>query len=274
MRGTDILDTNTLERENMLKVRSIGLVVLALACMARTVAAQSDEDPMLALRAEGYLGGAVVEPDGPVDDQSSFTGGGTGSLALVRGLAHFQADIFGDSQDSDPEFSNVGVAGHFGVADPEVGALAFTLGYNRLDLGRSEDDLVRVGGEVEAYLSSVTLGMQGGLFGTSSSVDDFYYLRGILRFYPTDNLKLEAALGYADTGDDLAHARAQIEFRPESWWASFFVRWESAYSDSLDQHAAVIGLKFMRDGGRTLEASDRKYFRDACGGLLLGARTC
>jgi hypothetical protein len=254
--------------------RILVLILLGGLFWASHSSAQAEEKRPYAAQVEAYIGGAVFDLDN-FDDESGITVGGTGSAVGLLGPAYLQLDTFGDYTDPDPEFTNAGVAGHLGITDPELGMIGITGGYNHLDLDVADGDFVRVGGEAEAYVDRVTLGMDGGVFGEESSdIDDFYYVRGLLRAYPIQTLKLEGIGGYADLGEDVGLARISIEFRPEAWWASFFVRWEAEFEDDLDQHAAVVGVRLLFDDGLSLMDSDRVYFRERCLGILIGARLC
>jgi hypothetical protein len=153
--------------------------------------------------------------------------------------------------------------------------------YQNLELDTIlDDDLWRVGGEGELYLGPVTLGAQAGYQRDGDTNQDGYYVRGLLRFYPTPDLKLEGVGGVgrlAGTTDPVA--RVLVEYRPGGWPLGFFARWEAAFDDALDQHLAVAGVRLYLtgldfDSDLSLRALDRIYFRESCVHFVLGARTC
>jgi hypothetical protein len=242
--------------------------------------AAGPERSPIAVRGEAYLGAAVVDLD-DADTKSFFNGGGAGSVAGLFGPVHVQGDVFGDWTNLDHDASNYGGGGHLGYADPDQGALELTGAYQNLELDSVLDDaLWRVGGEGELYLGPVTLGGQVGYQRDGDTDQDGYYARGLLRLYPTPNLKLEGAGGVGRlAGDTAPVARALIEYRLGDWPLGLFARWEAAFDDSVDQHLAVAGLRLYLEGlrfgsGMSLRKLDRVYFREACVHFVLGARTC
>jgi hypothetical protein len=268
-----------------------------LAFAATAVWAKPPPSPC-ALRLEGYGGASVLDPKGDSDDHVNANAGGAGSGACLFEPFHFQGDITGDYNDIDKLaylvpaasslgrfhtdfWTNLGGGGHAGLADPETGALEVTGAYNRVQIEDGPDFGVwRVGGEGDLYLGPGTLGVQGGYLSLEQPVsgkdDNGFYGRGLIRFYPTEDLKLEGIGGVASLdGDVIPHARALVEYRPDGWPVAFFTRWEGAFDNSLDQHFAVGGLRvYLFDEPATLRESDRRYFRDSCVHFLVGVRTC
>jgi hypothetical protein len=259
--------------------RQLGIWVASTLLCAGTAGATGPEVSPFSARVEGYLGGAVLDPESG-DEVSGLDGGGTGSAVARMGPLFLQADVFGDYADFDPDARNVGGGGHLGLVDPELGAIGATGGYQEFQLGSVDDELYRVGGEAEFYAGPVTLGVNAGYLNADLLGDDGYYARGLVRFYPTENLKLEGVGGVSELDDDvIPHARALVEYRPEGWPLGIFARWEGAIENPVDQHFAVAGLRLYLDGfrfgsDRTLRELDRTYFREACFHTLFATRTC
>jgi hypothetical protein len=252
-------------------------VMVGLPVMVRA----DEEANLLAARIEGYLGYArLVAPNSP--DADGFSGGGVGSVALNSGPFSGQLDFFGDRADYDrgvDGINTIGVGAHLGLRDSERGAVAFSTAWNRGDLEDPDVDthFYRVGGEVEGYLGILTAGANAGLVEIADSRDDDYYARGFLRVYPTENLRLEVLGGVVDRPDDgndpTDIARAELAFRlPESPLA-VFGRWEATF-DAIDSHQAVLGVRLLLDGNRSLLASDRSTFFDGCTLVHSLSRSC
>jgi hypothetical protein len=256
------------------------------------VVGASEPPSPCALRAEGYGGMAILDPDGQSKDQLAANAGGAGSAGCLFAPFHFQGDVFGDYADVDklsnfhPDYlTNVGGGGHVGIADPAVGALELTGAYNRLSAAdRQGDGVWRVGGEGELYFDPLTLGVQAGFLKAKSRIldRDFntygtgFYARGLIRFYPAESLKLEGLGGVARLdGDVIPVARALVEYRPQGWPVGLFARWEGAFDNKINQNFAVAGLRlYLFDSPATLRETDRRYFRESCVHFLAGARTC
>jgi hypothetical protein len=236
-----------------------------------------DNNPF-AIRVEGYLGGAVLDPDiNFLDSESAFDGGASASAVGVLGPAFLQLDLFGDYTDFDLDISTVGFGGHLGLVDSEIGSVAVTGGYQRFAVESDDTDVWRVGGEGELYLDWFTGGVQAGYLRSADTNMDGWYTRGLVRFYPIENLKLEGIGGYAELeSDGLPQGRFLVEYRPDGFWLSFFARWEGTFDigNVVDSHAAVAGVRFYWDGGLSLRESDRVYFRESCTNLNDGARLC
>ena len=153
-----------------------------------------------------------------------------------------------------------------------------------------------VGIEGQAYLDNLTIYLQGGITYTSPAEPGFYnyrdygsfaFVRGVLRYFLTDNLKLsaegtygEGEIGYytfsGQNGNDPVHdgavvpgkfamARVGIDYRPDDGDASFFAAYEASYltqtwdgvtRSSLDQRL-LAGVK-VDFGAETLKARDRE----------------
>jgi hypothetical protein len=252
------------------------------------VASATQPPSPCAVRGEGYGGMGIFDPDGDSDDELAANAGGAGSVGCLFAPFHFQGDVFGDYMDVDrisnfhsDYLSSVGGGGHIGIADENLGALEVTGAYNELAAHNDPGHGVwRVGGEGEYYLDAMTLGVQGGYLDANSKslgVDGKgFYGRGLIRFYPTENLKLEGIGGVGSIhGDVVPQARALVEYRPTEWPVAFFARWEGAFDNALDQNVVAGGLRlYLFDSPATLRETDRRYFRESCVHFLAGARTC
>jgi hypothetical protein len=239
-----------------------------------------------ALRAEGYGGMGVLDFDGQSKNQNEANAGGTGSGACLFGPIHFQVDTFGDYTDTDKAFgvhtesiSNVGGGGHLGLADPNLGAIEVNGAYNHIMLGDGPNDgFWRIGGEGEFYLDAFTLGVQAGyLKSTFTNADGSgYYARGMLRYYPIEEVKLEGVGGVGTVGGNVVpQMRIEAEYRPQTWPVGFFTRLETAWDQHVDQYFATGGVRlYLFDQPATLRETDRRYFRNDCVEFLVGARTC
>ncbi|TFG98243.1 MAG: hypothetical protein E4H11_00750 [Myxococcales bacterium] len=252
-----------------------------------TVSAGADEPGLAAVaaRVEAYLGGAVVHQSGN-DRESGVDAGGVGSFSALFGPVYFQADIFGDYAAFNRPGSDVGFGGHLGISDPELYAVGATFSYQQINWRRDlryrrvDDDYLRAGGEAELYLDALTLGVMGGYLENAEREKGGYYARGLVRYYLTDDLKLEGVGGVAKFGSGTQpQARALVEYRPQGWPLGFFTRWEGAFKSGLDQNFAVLGFRLYLEGlsldsPRSLRSTDRSYFREGCQGFLFGARAC
>jgi hypothetical protein len=258
-------------------VSALLLSTVLLTAGASIAEPPPDHDPF-AIRVEGYLGGAVADPDIDfLDSEGAFDGGGSGSAVGLLGPAFLQLDVFGDYAAFGPDLSTVGFGGHLGLVDAEMGSVAVTGGVQRVAIESRDTYLWRVGGEGELYLDWFTAGVQAGYLRYGEVNADGWYTRGLVRFYPIDNLKLEGIGGYAELeSDGLPQGRFLVEYRPDGFWLSFFARWEGTFDigNVVDSHAAVAGVRFYWDGGISLRESDRVYFRESCTNLNDGARLC
>lgn len=277
--------------------RFVALTVLSLPplLLGTGVASATQPPSPCASRLEGYGGMSVLEGNNTSDQNA--TAGGTGSVGCLLGAFHVQGDVFGDYNDVDKllgshtdNLTDVGGGAHFGLADPEVGNIEVNGAYNRamVDESGPSGNVWRVGLEGEYFLDAATLGAQAGYLNThlgSSSIinnaftpskGDGFYARGLLRYYVTENLKLEGLGGVGQiAGDTVPQARVLAEYRPQGWPVGFFVRGEGAWDNSFDEYVGTGGVRvYLFDSPATLRDTDRRYFREACTQFLVGTRTC
>jgi len=265
----------------------VHLASCVLCGLLGAVSAGADEPgpAPIAAKVEGYLGAAIVDGSG-FDGESAADAGGTGSVSALFGPVYLQADVFGDHTSFNPDARNVGFGAHLGISDPELYAVGASFAYQeiawKLDPPDREidDDFLRAGGEAELFLGPVTLGVLAGYIENAQVEESGFYARGLVRYYVTDDLKLEGAAGVVDIdSDSVLQAHALVEYRPQGWPVGFFTRWEGGFDTGLDQNFAVLGFRLYLEGfglasPRSLRSTDRIYFRESCVSFLLGARGC
>jgi hypothetical protein len=263
----------------------LGCCVLSGLFAAASAGAEEPGPAAVAARVEGYLGGAVVNQSGN-DRESAVDAGGVGSFSALVGPVYFQADVFGDYTAFKRSGSDVGFGAHLGVSDPDLYAVGASFSYQQIKWRRDlpyrevDDDYLRAGAEAELYLDALTLGVMGGYLENAERDKGGYTARGLVRYYLTEDLKLEGAGGVAKFGSGTQpQARVLVEYRPQGWPVGFFTRWEGAFKSGLDQNFAVLGFRLYLEGlgsdsPRSLRSTDRIYFRDSCQGFLFGARAC
>jgi hypothetical protein len=267
------------------KILRVASRALAGALVAFAAGADEPAPSSIAVRVEGYLGGAVIHESGN-DRESAFDAGGVGTLSALIGPVYFQADVFGDYAAYNKPAHDVGFGGHLGVSDPELYAVGASFSYQEIEWKRDprnlevDDDYLRAGGEAELYLDALTLGLMGGYLEDAETDKGGYYARGLLRYYPLEDLKLEGQGGVAKFGSGTyPQARVLVEYRPAGWPLGLFARWDGSFRSGLDQNFAVLGLRLYLEGmsftsPRSLRSTDRTYFRESCQGFLFGARAC
>jgi hypothetical protein len=198
----------------------------------------------------GYVGGVYGNVDAGALGDSDFYG--------VEGAfagANFEIDAaFTDSDDSDSAF---GVAGHLFQRNDRslIGAFA--------SINDASDSTTwTVGGEANAYLDSVTLA--GALiYGSNDDVDaDGYGLNTEARFFPSDNFRLDARLGYAtiDAGgfeEDVLTYGAGGEFQLSQTPVSFTLNWRTIDADATNLSADSLTVGVRYNWGGTLRDRDR-----------------
>jgi len=185
---------------------------------------------------------------------------------------------------------------HVAYRNPEQFAVGAFGAAQRAAYGSDGLGMALVGAEGQAYLDDLTIYLQAGVAYTSPTEPGFYdyrdygtfaFVRGVLRYFLTDNLKLsaegtygEGEIGYytfsGQNGNDpehegavvpgkLAMARLAVDYRPDDSDASFFAAYESSYltqswdgvtRSSLNQRL-MAGVK-VDFGAETLKTRDRE----------------
>ncbi len=242
--------------------------------------AKASAEPEFGIRAEGYLGYSNL--DIFFTELEAFQGGGTGSVSVIFDQFYLQADVFGNVMDfeNDIEAKNVGPGLHLGWRDPSRGSAGIVGTYNDLDLGGGSVDVYRAGFEGEAYLDSVTFGLNTGYLDFESFGSGSAYIEGLVAAYPIEEARLSFRIGGVGIEDDdpLISLGIGAEYLVGQV-AAPFVRWEASLPDTFDdlvQHSIVAGLTLYwgSSDGPTLKRYDRTYFKSSCGGLLLLGRLC
>jgi hypothetical protein len=280
----------------MRRLVALSLQALPALLFGAGLAGATQPPSPCALRFEGYGGMSVIDPQSE-STSNNANAGGTGSAACLFDYFHVQGDVFGDYNDLDKifgahtdNFTNVGAGAHFGLADPKVGAVEINGAYNRemIDESGPSGNLWRIGMEGEYYIDPATIGVSAGYMNnhlsSNSNINNAfrvtkgegYWARGMLRYYVTEDIKLEGLGGVGTIdGDTIPQARVLAEYRPHSWPVGFFIRGEGAWDNSVDQYFATGGIRlYLFDEPATLRETDRRYFREACTQFLVGVRTC
>ncbi len=250
--------------------------LLLTTYLAPPAIAATAAEPDIAIRVEGYLGYSNLDVIERID---AFQGGGSGSVSLIFDRIYVQGDVFGDVMDfeGNVEGKNVGPGLHLGWRDPDRGSAGVVGTYNNVDLGIKTLDVYRAGFEGEVYLDRLTIGLNGGYFDLDDS--GFGYLDGLFAFYPTERARLSLRIGAIgiEQSNPLINLGGRGEYLVTDALAPF-VRWEGSVSDTFGQvlqHSIVVGLTFYWGGDTpSLQAYDRSYFNQSCGGVLLVSRLC
>jgi len=185
---------------------------------------------------------------------------------------------------------------HVAYRNPEQFAVGAFGAAQRSAYGYDALGMALVGVEGQAYLDDLTIYLQGGVTYTSPAEPGFYnyrdygsfaFVRGVLRYFLTDNLKIsaegtygEGEIGYytfsGQNGNDPEHegatvpgkfamARLGVDYRPDDGDASFFAAYEASYltqswdgvtRSSLNQRV-LAGIK-VDFGADTLKSRDRE----------------
>jgi hypothetical protein len=237
--------------------------------------------PLFALRADGFIGVAAVDRFDFGSDDTTFEGGGTGSVAFLLDSIYIQGDIFGDVRDYDgADTSVVGFVASGGWRDPESGRAGGALAYSAQEVDNSDFDVFRFGVDGEIFLDFVTFGAEMGYANIeiSGSDDDAFYLDTGLDYYANDDLKLLGGVGVIAGGDidNIALLHAGMEYYLGSDIpVSLFTRWEAGFSHFADTNSFVGGFRIYWGAEHpSLKSYDRAYFKESCAGFNFIGRIC
>jgi hypothetical protein len=231
-------------------------------------------------------GGPGVIQSGEASDY--WTVGGGGALDAAFGALNVQADFSGEAtldegSANDTYQGSYGGGLHAGWRDPERGALgvfgAAGEFYINNETGPNTDNVAWVvGGEGQAYFDAVTLYLQAGYLdrepvssgGDLDALKNAGFVRGVGRYFPTDDLKLELEGSYAqgkmDPDEDnvwIAGWGAEAEYRMRDRPIAGFVRYTGSHynqdddTDELTEHRFGFGFR-VYFGRETLRAHDRR----------------
>jgi hypothetical protein len=223
--------------------------------------------------AEGYYGGFQIDSSGT--DTSGQTFGGA-----VRANCNFnqrwngQGDFFVDSlratSGGNSTISNFGAAGHIYWRNPSSHALGGFGAIEGYDNASSFDGTKRyhLGVEGQVYLDRVTLYGQAytGRHTINSSTAAIRGVRGMARYFATDNLRFEGEIGYRELATSSGSADtvvlgAEATYRFDDSPVSVFGRYQydhitSSDTGRADIHKYVAGVKLSL-GSKTLFEEDR-----------------
>lgn len=235
------------------------------------------EEPMLETTSpwsghiEGYLGGITLGSDG--DSESGWVYGGAGRVNYnFNRNWNIQGDLLVDAISADGStLVSYGAATHVYWRDPSSFALGAFATIGGFGGDYSADDVYRwsIGPEGQVYFGNFTLYGQAyfGQFTDGSEAVDIWGVRGVARYFVTENLRLDGELGHhtLDLGPvdlDTFTAAAQVSYRFTGSPLTVFGRYQyenlsiSASPIDLDIHKYVVGLR-LTFGADTLLAEDR-----------------
>ncbi|QKV17417.1 hypothetical protein [Oricola thermophila] len=222
---------------------------------------------------EAYYGELAVD-DGIGRAEAKSHGGDIRANCNFHQRWNAQGDLFVDAV-SPPAMSaikNYGAAVHVYWRDPSTFAAGGFARIERFDEVGPFDDNPRYsfGLEGQAYLDRVTLygqaytGRQS--FGATALDMDFWGVRGMARYFATDNLRFEGEVGYRDMGNSFGRLNtvtygAEVAYRFENTPVSLFGRYQFDHMTDdlgieLDTHKYAVGLR-LSFGSRTLLEEDR-----------------
>lgn len=226
----------------------------------------------------------VIQPD---EASNLWTLGGRGALDAYLGVWHLQTDFSGEGtvhnrSADDTYMGSFGGGLHAGWRDPELGSLgAFgAMGQfkiNDLDGADRTSYAWGVGLEGQLFLDSTTLYLQSGYLdrealssgGNINALKNAGFVRGVGRYFWTDNFMLQAEGSYAQGKMDpdrdnvlIAGWGAEMEYRLANTPIAGFLGYTGAYyfqDDDVDkiwEHRIGFGVR-VYFGERSLKASDR-----------------
>jgi hypothetical protein len=207
----------------MKKLAATSAMALALAISVNTAqAADFEVEEELGLIVSGVVdswAGVQFLDRGPLSDKTVFAFGSEMLLNLPLGdNLSIQNDVkyeYNDQSGSDP-LDSVGprfsyqFAGHLSWRDPSAGLFGVFGGAGTTNTGLIGDtDFAFVGGEFQFYMDNITLYGQGGYIDYSSEnlldngnklggygLDDGYFVRGVMRWFVTNDSRLEIEGSY------------------------------------------------------------------------------
>jgi hypothetical protein len=193
---------------------------------------------------------------------------------------------------------NFDAGAHLAYRDPDkdaaavFGALDISNGATFADVGNGRSTAFGLlGAEGQAYLNNVTLYLQGGValplpqdVNTNGAFwqtyGTFAFVRGVLRYFPTDNIRLQAEATYAHGTIDyfgfmagppgvadvnILNARLEADYRPDGSNASYFAAVEGTVNQQTEGNVTqqVSSVRLLSGvivdfGQDTLKARDRK----------------
>lgn len=268
--------------------------ILATSAALIALAAPAGAADLYTERQLGLIVSGVVDQwtgvqiiDDGFNDDTVFTNGGEGRLSLPLGdnlsiqsdvKYEYNSNALENSFDNDvfgPRYSFQG-ATHFSWRDPSTLLLGVFGGAGVTSFGPPKHDVRFVGGEAQIYLDNITLYAQGGYVGydlrpsspipvATPLVDDGLFARGVLRWFPTmdSRLQIEGTYANIDLGSgtqdaEVFSAGARYDFTvaglPVVGDTPFYVAYRGtfrdncAFGDDLDDHTFMVGTSYSFSG--------------------------
>lgn len=286
----------------------LAAAIAAIAVATPVVAGQVSDSHRATAVIDGYLGVISDDLDNPGTDAVDAVG------YLIGGDGFFNGWIDGDwavQLDLNAEIAGpleylpgegtyrtaLAGAAHVAYRDPEQYAAALFGAVQQVTDTVDDDETgslayALIGAEAQAYLDDLTLYVQAGVALTEPGEPDggasyrdygtFGFVRGVLRYFLTDNLRLQAeatygqgTVGYysfgvpdyigADVPVTLTMIRLQADYRPDDSDFSYFAAYEASLNSqevsgvarsSLAQRV-MVGVK-LDMGAETLKTRDRE----------------
>lgn len=227
-----------------------------------------------AFRLEAGLGWSEISSGGSID---GILAAGSGSAAFAVNSLHVQLDsVFRLEDFKGGDISVWGFGGHIGKRDETSGMYGINVAYSELkatggNLGKN----IRVGAEGEMFADNSSFGASAGYINFSTSglpSVDAYYLKGLVRHYVNDNLKIEGSVGVVDPdgAGSFFYGHVMGEYKLDSSPISLFARWNgmniSNTGTDFNSIQLLAGVKIALGASNngTIKSSDRRYFTDSC----------
>lgn len=207
-------------------------VLLALIC-----APAFAQDP-----AVSAINGKVEALGGSFDGEEGKAAAGSLTIPLGERFGVQFDGAFGEIDDDEVKGGGI----HLFTRDPELYLLGLTGVYAELE----NVQLERYGIEAEAYMDQFTLAVNGGL--QDGDVDDSVFGSLDLRYYPMDNLMVEAGGSIADTDDGKVHLGAEYQVM-----AGLAVFADLATGENDYEHA-MGGIRYYIGGEKSLVKRHRE----------------
>jgi hypothetical protein len=295
----------------MKKLAATSAMALALAISVNTAqAADFEVEEELGLIVSGVVdswAGVQFLDRGPFSDKTVFAFGSEMLLNLPLGdNLSIQNDVkyeYNDQSGSDPIDSagprySYQFAGHLSWRDPSAGLFGVFGGAGTSNTGIIGDtDFAFVGGEFQFYMDNVTLYGQGGYldysdenrFGPDFGLDDGYFARGVMRWFVTNDSRLQLEGSYFSSDFERSGSTDSFSFgarydftlgMPVIGDTALYIAWRGQWradclnigedSYDLNDQTIMIGSSYSFSGdlmtvdrqGATL---DTPHFTHGCG---------
>lgn len=267
-----------------MKKHILAATAALLASTSMASAADMDYERQLGLIVSGVVDkwvGVQFIDDG-LNDDTVFANGGEGRLSLPLGAslsaqtdvkyeynsnaleAPFDNDVFG------PRYNFQG-AFHLSHRDPGSFLLGGLAGAGAASFGALRHDYSFFGGEAQIYMNDITFYAQGGYVDYDartfavSPLDDGYFVRGVLRWFPTTTSRLQLEGTYmnlditnAATDVDIFSVGARYDFTlagmPIIGDTPVYLAYRGTFRDNcsvfgdVDDHVVMVGTSYSFSG--------------------------